>query len=189
MFLFSPCILITLCGRSIPRNMWSLHTEQQTEQVSTRVLFFLAEVNKASDSAPNTSCSLRASCACVRVFVGLFKTNRAESHWKSFTGCVPGRACSIRLAPKPLACGQVGTAIVFSLAGVRREFSVHFTRSASSHAPKPPPGAHPPSSDRPSHLRAWDPARSCSLLWSHAHPAHHTILLFHLTFYPDFYLW
>lgn len=123
---FFPWILITLCGCSIPWDTWSLHTEQQTEQVSTRIPFFLAEVHKPSNCAPNTSCSLHASCTCVCVREGLFKTNWAESCWKSFTGCVIGRALNSRLTPKLLACRQVGIAMVFSLARIRRGFSLHF---------------------------------------------------------------
>lgn len=94
------------------------------EQVATRIPFFPAEAYKPSNSAPNTSCSLCASCTCVCVYVGLFKTNWPESYWKSFAGCVVGWAWNSRLTPKPLACRQVGIAIVFSLAWIRSGFSL-----------------------------------------------------------------
>lgn len=124
--LFFPCILITLCGCSIPWDTRSLHTEQQTEQVSTGIPFFLAGVYKSSNCTPNTSCSLCASCTCVCVHVGLFKTSWAESRWKSFTGCVIGQAWNSRLTPKLLARRQVGITMFFSLARIRRGFSLHF---------------------------------------------------------------
>lgn len=78
------------------------------EQLLPKIPFFLAELCKPSDSAPNTNCGLRASCTCVCVSVYLWKTNWGGSHWQ-------GRGQNSRLVEKPVASRQVETAIVFSL--------------------------------------------------------------------------
>lgn len=145
-------------------------------------LSFWLECTNPADCAPNTSCSLRASCTCVCVRVGLLRTNWAESHWKSFTGCVLHPAWGSRLTPKPLACRQVGRAMVFSLAQIRKGISLHFIvpygdASPLGHTqpllmnPNCPQGCilHPLT--QPSHSQGWDPAHCCSLLCLSHYPA------------------
>lgn len=42
---------------------------------------------------------------------------------------------------------------------------------------------------QPSHLWAWDPPCSCSLLWTHTYPAYDTVPHSRLILYPEFQFW